>query len=101
MQLLQTTEKKAENQAQQVPFSLSKVQQFFQKINLKHTWKKGIQLYILQAAVFPGRTLRYEGRETTASNRFLFWSSRRPAQWTNKLTQKQVKPRANGRNIVV
>ena len=40
----------------------------------------------LQAVVSPGRTLRYEGRDTTASIRLLLWSSRLPALWTNKLT---------------
>ena len=39
----------------------------------------------LQAVVSPGRTLSYEGRETTASIRLLLWSSRRPALWTIKL----------------
>ena len=36
--------------------------------------------------VSPGKTLRYERRETTTSNHLLLWSSRRPALWTNKLT---------------
>ena len=41
----------------------------------------------MRAVVSPGRTLRFEGRETTASNRLLLRSSRRPAApWTNKLT---------------
>ena len=40
----------------------------------------------LQAVVSPGRTLHYEGKETTASIRLLLWSIRRPALWTNKLT---------------
>jgi len=42
--------------------------------------------HTLQAVVSPGPTLRYEGRETTASIRLLLWSSRRLALWTNKLT---------------
>lgn len=46
----------------------------------------------LQTVVSPGRALRCEGRETTASIGLLLWSSRRPALWTNKLIFKHVNP---------
>ena len=74
-------------------FGAHNSQQLSKFVGTKQSFYKGLRKKFisyrtpttLQAVVSPGRTLSYEGRETTASIRLLLWSSCRPALWTNKL----------------